>query len=441
MPSWPPGRPRAAGGQDAPREGIAVDRFVIEGPTPLAGSVRIGGAKNAVLPLMAAALLARGVSRIENVPDLQDVRFFMNLLDHLGARCVLDDGTLTIDTTDALGTEAPYDMVRKMRASVYVLGPLLATHGEARVSLPGGCAWGPRPVNLHSEGMAALGAEVGLDAGYIIARSAGRLPGGRFRFEPVSVGATCNVLMAAALAAGETELDNCAVEPEVTQLADALRQSGARIEGVGTRTLVVTGVPTLAPIRCEVIADRVETGTFLAAVALAGGRVRCEHCRPAHLDAVVDVLRDMGCGIDTRDDTIEIERDGPLRPVRVQTTPYPGFPTDMQAQVMAVATLADGLSFLTETIYLDRFTHVAELCRLGADIQVNGATAAVRGVAKLQGAPVMATDLRASAALVLAGIAAEGETVVNRVYHIDRGYERMEVRLAALGARIRREAY
>jgi UDP-N-acetylglucosamine 1-carboxyvinyltransferase len=418
-----------------------VDRFVIEGPTPLVGTVRIGGAKNAVLPLMAASLLARGVSRIENVPDLQDVRFFMNLLEYLGAHCELDAGVLTIDTTNALGTEAPYDIVRKMRASVYVLGPLLASHGEARVSLPGGCAWGPRPVNLHSDGMAALGAEVGLDAGYITARCDGRLPGGRFRFEPVSVGATCNVLMAAALAAGETELDNCAIEPEVTQLARALQLSGARIDGIGTRTLVVTGVSELAPIRYEVIADRIEAGTFLTAVALAGGRVRCEHCQPEHLDAVVDVLRDMGCGIDTWDDTVAVERDGVLRPVRVQTTPFPGFPTDMQAQVMAAATMADGLSFLTETIYLDRFTHVAELCRLGADIQVNGATAAVRGVAKLQGAPVMATDLRASAALVLAGIAAEGETVVNRVYHIDRGYERMEVRLAALGARIRREAY
>jgi UDP-N-acetylglucosamine 1-carboxyvinyltransferase len=416
-----------------------VDRFVITGPTSLVGTVRIGGAKNAVLPLMAAALLARGVSRIENVPDLQDVRFFMNLLDHLGAHCTLDDGVLTIDTTNALGTEAPYDIVRKMRASVYVLGPLLASHGAARVSLPGGCAWGPRPVNLHSDGMAALGAEVGLDAGYITARCEGRLPGGRFRFEPVSVGATCNVLMAATLATGETELDNCAIEPEVTQLVRALQQAGARIKGTGTRTLVVSGVRELAPIRCAVIADRIETGTFLTAVALAGGRVRCERCQPEHLAAVIDVLRDMGCGIDTRDDAIVVERDGALRGVRVQTTPYPGFPTDMQAQVMAAATLADGVSFLTETIYLDRFTHVAELCRLGADIQVNGATATVSGVAKLQGAPVMATDLRASAALVLAGIAAEGETVVNRVYHIDRGYERMEVRLAALGARIRRE--
>lgn len=415
-----------------------MDRFVIAGPTRLTGAVRVGGAKNAVLPLMAASLLARGVSRIENVPDLQDVRFFMSLLDHLGARCALDDGVLTIDTSGPLGTEAPYDIVRKMRASVYVLGPLLAAQGEARVSLPGGCAWGPRPVNLHSDGMAALGADVGLDAGYITATSAGPLRGGRFRFEPVSVGATCNVLMAAALAAGRSELDNCAIEPEVTQLVLALQAAGARIEGAGTRTLVVDGVQELAPLRTTVIADRIEAGTFLAGVALAGGRVRCERCQPEHLAALIDVLRDMGCEVIAGDDVVTIERDGRLRPVRVQTVPFPGFPTDMQAQVMAAASVADGVSFITETIYLDRFTHVAELCRLGADIQVNGATATIQGVAQLQGAPVMATDLRASAALVLAGIAAEGTTTVNRVYHIDRGYERIETRLAALGARIER---
>ncbi len=417
-----------------------MDRFVIEGPTRLEGDVPIAGAKNAVLPLMAAALLARGVSEIANVPDLRDVVSFMQLLEHLGARCERRDDFLRIDTSGPLATEAPYDIVRKMRASIYVLGPLLAARGEARVSLPGGCAWGPRPVNLHGDGMAALGAELDLEAGYVHARSRGRLRGGRFRFEPVSVGATCNVLMAAVLADGVTELDNCALEPEVTQLGAALLQAGACIEGLGTRTLVVTGVPELAPLRHRVIADRIEAGTFLTAVALAGGRARLRGCDPSHLGAVIEVLRDMGCGIAVADDEVTIERDGPLRPVEVQTGPYPGFATDMQAQIMAVASLAEGVSFVTETIYTDRFTHVAELRRLGADIRLSGATATVFGVASLQGAPVMATDLRASAALVLAGVASEGETQVNRVYHIDRGYERIEAKLAALGARIRRES-
>ncbi len=416
-----------------------MDKFIINGPTPLEGEVAIGGAKNAVLPLMAAALLARGTSRISNVPDLADVRFFMTILGELGAKCNLQDGILLIDTTDQHGTEAPYDLVRKMRASVYVLGPLLAYHHQARVSLPGGCAWGPRPVNLHMEGMTALGADLKLDQGYIVGKVEGRLKGGRFRFEPSSVGATANVLMAAVLAEGQSVLENCAIEPEVTGLAEALVRAGALIEGVGTPVMTVTGVQEIAPLEHRVMADRIEAGTFLAGVALASGRVTLTGVDPIHLKALSRVLQEMGCELWPEDDTLTIEMDCRPQAVDFTTRPYPGFPTDMQAQVMAACAVGRGTSFITETIYLDRFTHVPELNRLGADIRLKGPQATVAGVKTLQGAPVMATDLRASAALVLAGVAAGGETVVNRVYHIDRGYERIETRLAALGARIRRE--
>ena len=405
-----------------------MDRFVIEGPTPLRGELAVGGSKNAVLPLMAAALLARGESVIDNVPDLQDVRFFMTIIEHLGARCELQGHRLRIDTTQLEGHEAPYDLVRKMRASIYVLGPLLAAGGRARVSLPGGCAWGPRPVNLHLEGMAALGAELELDEGYIEGRTPGRLRGGRFRFEPSSVGGTANVLMAAVLADGQTELENCATEPEVTQLAEALVKAGAHIEGVGTTSLRIEGVAELAPLAHRVIADRIEAGTFMAAVALAGGDVRLTGLDPSHLTPVTGVLRDMGCTVEEDAAALRVISGGRPCAVDVTTRPWPGFPTDMQAQVMAVCAVAEGASFITETVYTDRFTHVAELQRLGADIRVDGARAVVQGVDQLHGAPVMATDLRASAALVLAGVAAEGTTVVNRVYHIDRGYERIEER-------------
>lgn len=417
-----------------------MDRFIISGPTRLEGELRVGGAKNAVLPLMAAALLARGESVISNVPDLQDVRFFMTIIEGLGARCRLADHVLRIDTTDLSGFEAPYDLVRKMRASIYVLGPLLAAQGKARVSLPGGCAWGPRPVNLHLEGLRALGAKLELDEGYIEGEALGGLSGGRYRFEPVSVGATANVLMAAVLTRGESVLENCAIEPEVTQLASALAAAGAKIEGIGTTSLRIDGVREIAPLQQAVIADRIEAGTLMAGVAVAGGRVRLLGVDPEHVRPVTAVLRDMGVGITRQDDSLLVEAEGRPRAVTVATHPYPGFPTDMQAQVMAVCAVAEGTSFLTETIYPDRFTHVAELQRLGADIRVEGAQATVFGVDRLQGAPVMATDLRASAALVLAGVAAQGETVVNRVYHIDRGYERIEERLRSLGARIRRES-
>ncbi len=416
-----------------------MDRFVIEGPTRLVGEVITSGAKNAVLPLMAAALLARGESVIRNVPDLRDVRTFMRLLDILGARCDLDGDVLRIDTTDAEGIEAPYELVKTMRASIYVLGPLLAAKGEARVSLPGGCAWGPRPVNLHLEGMRALGAEPDLDGGYIHARAPHGLSGGEYRFEPSSVGATCNVLMAAVLADGETLLHNCAVEPEVTQLVEALIGAGASIEGVGTTSLTVRGVAAMDPIRHSVVPDRIEAGTFLAAAAITGGDIMVRNCRPDHLNEPMAVLRSMGCELEVGEDYVRLAALDKLGPVEINTRPFPGYPTDMQAQLMAVASVADGVSHITENIYPDRFTHTAELRRLGADIRLDGATATIFGVETLSGAPVMATDLRASAALVLAGIAAHGKTIVERVYHIDRGYERIEQKLVALGAKIRRE--
>ena len=418
-----------------------MDRFIIEGPTPLTGRIAVGGAKNAVLPLMAASLLTRGVSVIANVPDLADVRFFMTILESLGAECSLEDHELRIDTSEPPSHEAPYDLVRKMRASIYVLGPLLAAVGRARVSMPGGCAWGPRPVNLHLEGLAALGAEIDLQEGYIDARCDGRLQGGRFRFTPSSVGATANVLMAAVLAEGTTELDNCAMEPEVTQLAEALVQAGARIQGIGTPALVIEGVRDLAPLRYRVIADRIEAGTIMAGVAMATGKVVLEGVDAGHLLPVSSILQSMGCLVREEGSDLLIEATERPRPAEVLTQPYPGFPTDMQAQLMAVLTVADGTSFVTETIYPDRFTHVAELSRMGANIRVDGPRATIFGVAGLQGAQVMATDLRASAALVLAGVAAEGVTTVNRVYHIDRGYERIEQRLGSLGARIRREKH
>ncbi len=416
-----------------------MDRFVVEGPTRLAGEVRAGGAKNAVLPLMAAALLSRGESVIRNVPDLRDVRTFMRLLDILGARCDLRDGTLTIDTTDADGIEAPYDLVKTMRASIYVLGPLLAYRGEARVSLPGGCAWGPRPVNLHLEGLRALGAEPELEGGYIKANAPRGLRGGEYRFEPSSVGATCNVLMAAVLAEGESRLHNCAVEPEVTLLAEALVAAGASVQGIGETTLVIDGVATLQPILHRVVPDRIEAGTFLAAAAITGGDITVRGCRPDHLAEPIAALRSMGCELETGDDFVRLAAPERLGPVEINTRPFPGYPTDMQAQLMAVASVADGVSHITENIYPDRFTHTAELRRLGADIRLDGATATIFGVEALSGAPVMATDLRASAALILAGTAARGTTVIERVYHIDRGYERIEQKLVALGARISRE--
>ncbi|MBM4118942.1 UDP-N-acetylglucosamine 1-carboxyvinyltransferase [bacterium] len=419
-----------------------MERFVIEGPVRLGGRVRAGGSKNTALPLVCAALLAPGESRLTNVPRLRDIRTMIRVLETLGARCVHDGHELSIDAREGPGREAPYDLVKTMRASVYVLGPLLARFGEARVSLPGGCAWGPRPVDLHLMGMERLGARIDLEHGYIHATlpPGGRLKGDEITFKISSVGATANVLMAAVLAKGRTTLRNAAREPDVVALANGLVRMGARISGQGTDTITVDGVEGLAPLHMSVPSDRIEVGTFLTAAPITGGRVRVEGCIPAEQRALLAVLREGGLAISEGEDWIEVDATaGRLRAVEMVTAPYPGFPTDMQAQLMAACAVAEGVSTLTETIYLDRFTHVAELRRLGAQIRLDGNVAVVRGVDRLSGAPVMATDLRASAALILAGCGAEGVTTLSRIYHIDRGYERIEEKLAALGARIRRE--
>lgn len=416
-----------------------MDRFLIHGPCTLSGSVDVSGAKNAVLPLMAATLLSRGVSRIRNVPNLRDTRTMGKVLETLGAKVAREGDSLIIDSSGAKGVEAPYELVKTMRASVYVLGPLLSAMGTAKVSLPGGCAWGPRPIDLHLKGMEMLGAQVKLEGGYVVAkRPKSRLHGGTMDFSTSSVGATANVLMAAVLAEGTTVLENAAREPEVGQLAEALVAAGARIEGIGSTRLSIEGVEEISPLDVCVIPDRIEAGTFLCAAAILRSKLKVEKVRPEHLQATMDVLGSSGCSFEVASDAIEIDGRNAERALNAVTRPFPGFPTDMQAQTMAVATLLDGNSVLTETIYPDRFTHVAELRRLGADIRLDGNSAVVRGVAQLSGAPVMATDLRASAALILAGLAAKGETMVDRIYHIDRGYEQIEQKFAQLGAKIER---
>jgi UDP-N-acetylglucosamine 1-carboxyvinyltransferase len=414
-----------------------MDRFHVEGPCQLSGSVVVGGAKNAVLPLMAATLLGRGTSRIRNVPHLRDTNTMRRVLETLGAEVRLGDHVLEVDSSQANGVEAPYDLVKTMRASIYVLGPLLAARGRARVSLPGGCAWGPRPVDLHIAGMEALGARVELEGGYIVAEAA-ELRGAELSFEISSVGATANVLMAAVLARGHTILENAAREPEVTQLAQALVDAGARIDGIGTTRLEVQGVDQIAPLDVTVIPDRIEAGTYLSAAALLRSEIEVRGTRPDHLAATIDVLSLTGCRFEVDEDVIHVDGRQARQALNAVTRPFPGFPTDMQAQIMAVGCRAEGISVVTDTIYPDRFTHVAELRRLGADIRLDGNSAVVRGVSRLKGAPVMATDLRASAALILAGLAAEGLTVIDRVYHIDRGYESIERKLRELGARIER---
>ncbi len=419
-----------------------MERFVIEGPVKLTGRVRAGGSKNTALPLLCAALLAPGESRLTNVPRLRDIRTMIRVLETLGARCVHDGHELSIDATDLPGREAPYELVKTMRASVYVLGPLLARFGEARVSLPGGCAWGPRPVDLHLMGMERLGARVDLEHGYIQASlpPGGQLKGAEISFKISSVGATANVMMAAVLAKGRSVLHNAAREPDVVALANGLVRMGAKISGQGTDAITIDGVEALSPLAMSVPSDRIEVGTFLAAAPITRGRVRVENCIPGEQVALLDLLRQGGLGVSAGDDWVEVDATGGrLKGLEVITAPYPGFPTDMQAQIMAACAIADGVSTLTETIYLDRFTHVAELRRLGAQIRLDGNVAVVRGAERLSGAPVMATDLRASAALILAGCGAHGVTTLSRIYHIDRGYERIEEKLAALGARIRRE--
>ncbi len=419
-----------------------MDKIVVEGGVPLRGSVNVSGAKNAALPVIAAALLAEGDHVVRNVPDLADVRTLGRLLGHMG--CVIDRSAtaraMSIRVPAAVTPEATYELVKTMRASVLVLGPLVARWGKARVSLPGGCAIGARPIDQHLKGLAALGAEIRLEHGYVEAVAPrGHLHGAVFTFDGQTVTGTENVMMAAALAEGRTVLRNCAREPEVVDLAAALVRMGARIEGAGTDELRIEGVASLRPLDHTVIPDRIEAGTFLVAGALPGGDVTVAGCAAAHLEAVIEKLRIVGAEVVETGGGVRVVGDGRPRPVDVRTAPHPGFPTDMQAQLMVLLCLAEGSSKITETVFENRFMHVQELQRLGADIAVDGKTAIVKGVPSLSGAPVMASDLRASAALVLAGLAAQGTTEIHRVYHLDRGYEHIEQKLAPLGARIRRE--
>ena len=424
-----------------------MDRIRIRGGRPLTGEIAISGAKNAALPLMAACLLTDGTLRLSNLPHLVDIATLANLLVQLGVEIRMNGAVegghagrvLEMTARRVTDTRAPYELVRKMRASVLVLGPLLARAGRAEVSLPGGCAIGTRPIDAHLKGLEALGAEIELRDGYVHARAPHGLRGAEIVFPAVSVGATENLLMAATLAAGETRLVNAAREPEVTDLAQCLIAMGARIEGVGGDTLVVEGVERLGAAEHRIIPDRIETGTYAMAAAITGGALDLLGARAEHLGAVIEVLRQAGVAITESDRGLHVERaDGRLRGVDVMTEPFPGFPTDLQAQMMALMATAEGASMITETIFENRFMHVPELARMGADINVHGASAMVRGRPGLTGAEVMATDLRASVSLVLAALAAEGETLLNRVYHLDRGYERVEDKLAACGAEIER---
>jgi UDP-N-acetylglucosamine 1-carboxyvinyltransferase len=412
-------------------------KFSIRGGKKLSGSVEISGAKNASLALMPAALLARGIFKIDNTPDLKDVATMSQLMEGLGVRTSLSGKLQTLDTTGVNTFEAPYELVKKMRASFYVLGPLLSRYGYAKVSLPGGCAWGPRPVNLHIEGMEKLGAEVKLDSGYVIAR-AKRLVGARINLDVSSVGATANLMMAATLAKGTTVIENAALEPEIIALGEFLKKMGSHVDGLETSTITIEGVEDLHPTDFSNIPDRIESGTFLIAGAMAGGRVTIKRCRPDHVSAVLSKLEQAGSMIRVFGDSITIEGRDQIDPVDISTSPYPGFPTDLQAQWIAMMSRAGGSSVITETIYFDRFKHVPELIRLGAEIEVKENVAIVKGVKSLKGAKVMSTDLRASASLLLAGLVAEGTTEVLRVYHVDRGYEQIEKKLRGLGADIER---
>jgi UDP-N-acetylglucosamine 1-carboxyvinyltransferase len=421
-----------------------MDKLSIHGGATLNGEVRISGAKNAALPILTAALLSAEPLRLSNVPNLKDISTLLALLGHMGVRILRDpDGAVELDAAEISVLEAPYEMVKTMRASILVLGPTLARFGEARVSLPGGCAIGSRPVDLHIKGLQAMGAEIHIEHGYIHAmvpkqKGVARLKGARFVMDAVTVTGTENLMMAACLADGTTVLENAAREPEVVDLARCLVAMGAKIQGAGTDIITIEGVPALYGAEYAVMPDRIETGTFLVAGAMAGGCVKATHTQPDALDAVISKLREAGAAVETGPDWIEVCRRGRLKSVDIRTAPHPAFPTDMQAQFMAMNCIAEGAASVTETIFENRFMHVQELRRLGANIEVTGHTALVRGVERLDGAIVMATDLRASACLVLAGLVAQGETVIDRIYHLDRGYEHIEDKLSALGARIRR---
>ncbi|MDR2732034.1 MAG: UDP-N-acetylglucosamine 1-carboxyvinyltransferase [Fibromonadaceae bacterium] len=417
-----------------------MDSFLVTATAPLKGSVQISGAKNAVLPVMAAAMLADGTSKISNVPRLKDTQTMANVLRVTGCRIKEDGNDFSIDASDINHLEAPYELVKTMRASFYVLGPLVAKFGKCRVSLPGGCAWGPRPVDLHLKGLEALGAKINVTHGYVEAVCDGRLKGNTFSFPISSVGATANILMAATLAEGTSILQNSSIEPEITALAEYLAGMGADISGIGTRTLIVKGVEKLKPGNGKTIADRIEAGTFLAAAAITRGKVKVTDMVPEPQHATLEIFRNMGCEISTGDNWVELNAEGrELLPVHITALPYPGFPTDMQAQLMAVLATVKGASSVRDTIYADRFKHVSELERLGADISLKEDTAIINGGGELTGAPVMASDLRASAALVLAGLVAQGQTEISRIYHLDRGYENFEEKLSSLGTKVERK--
>jgi UDP-N-acetylglucosamine 1-carboxyvinyltransferase len=426
-----------------------MDQIRIEGGSPLNGVIPISGAKNAALPLMIASLLTSDTLTLKNVPNLADTNLLARILRNHGVDCAVDGKrahngghageTFHLTARDIVDTRAPYDMVRRMRASFWVLGPLLARHGEATVSLPGGCAIGTRPVDLHLMGLQALGAEMELSGGYVLAKAPKGLRGAHIQFPKVSVGATHNVLMAAALAKGETLIENAALEPEVGDLATCLNKMGAHIEGIDTPTLRVQGVDYLQGAVHSVLPDRIETGTYAMAVAATGGNVLLEGARADLLHEALSVLRQAGVDITETNRGIQVSRNGAgIAPIRVETRPFPGFPTDLQAQLMALMAVASGEASIRETIFENRFMHVSELVRLGADISIHGDTAHIRGVEMLRGAEVMATDLRASVSLVIAGLMARGETIINRVYHLDRGFERLEEKLSACGANIER---
>jgi UDP-N-acetylglucosamine 1-carboxyvinyltransferase len=415
-----------------------VDRLLIQGGVPLAGEVRVSGAKNAALPLMCAVLLTDQPLRLSNVPHLRDVTTMLSLLTRMGVEVSVDDKLgVELIAADIAKPEAPYDLVRTMRASILVLGPLLARYGRARVSLPGGCAIGQRPVDQHLKGLQAMGAKIQVEQGYILAE-ARRLKGAHVVADLVTVTGTENLMMAACLADGTSVIENAAREPEVVDLAACLNAMGARIKGAGSDVLTIEGVDALSGATHRIMADRIETGTYLVAAAATGGSVTLRGADADTLDAVIGKLREAGATIKVKEDTISLEMRGRPASVNVRTAPFPAFPTDMQAQLMALDAIAEGTGVITESIFENRFMHALELVRLGADIETNGNTAVVRGVRKLQGATVMATDLRASASLVVAGLAAEGETLVDRIYHLDRGYEAIEEKLSRLGARIRR---
>jgi UDP-N-acetylglucosamine 1-carboxyvinyltransferase len=415
-----------------------MDKLVIDGGVPLRGTVPVSGAKNAALPLLMATIVAPGEHRIANLPELADVESMLSLLGRIGCPSLMGP-IVRIDTSRVAWCEAPYDLVRKMRASVLALGPLLARCGEAHVSLPGGCAIGVRPIDQHLRGLEALGCEFQMDNGYVHGKVKA-LKGAHMRLDMPTVTGTENILMAAVLAHGDTTIENAAAEPEVEELGAFLNSLGAKVEGAGTASIHVQGVTSQVPASrpWHILPDRIEAGTYLVAAAITGGDIRCENARADHLAPVLDVLRAAGCGVETGDDYVRVWRNGPVTPVDITTAPHPGFPTDMQAQLMALLSLANGSSQIRETIFENRFMHVAELLRLGARIDINGNLATVHGVPELSGATVMATDLRASASLVLAGLAARGRTEILRIYHLDRGYEHLAEKLRGVGANVQR---